>query len=182
MTLADGSIDECGTGRYTPPPSYQNLINRTQTEAEFIARSNNIKMQDLERNAANAAAVTYISRMITGATQTSEEEYDYDKTAEYHQITKNTRNSAESLEGIHSIMAHQEIILNLLLSIGLAITFIVIVIYCWYYHPGPFVSKEEYSVALNKLNLTDETRQIIIDFAEKSALFKLKKCIMSSLG
>ena len=179
MAIDDGSIDECGTGRYTPPPLYKKLLHQKQTPAEIRAKEQKIISQRQERHAANA---TNLSPMIMGNSQTNPYELDYDKNEEYYQITMNTRKSAESLEEIRSIMTHQEIVLNLLLTIGLAITFIVIVIYCWYYHPGPYVSKEQYSVALNKLNLTDEARQIIIDMAEKSALFKLKKCIMTNLG
>ena len=189
MAVDDGSIDECGTGRYTPPPerytpppSYLNLLSHQPNVSQSESRRQNDISRRQERHAANAAAVTYLTRMLTDDTQTSPYEPDYDSHEEYHQITRNTRKSAESLDEIRSIMSHQEIILNLLLSIGLGITFIVIIIYCWYYYPGPYWSKDEYSHAINRLNLTDEAKQIIIDMAEKSALFKLKKCIMTNLG
>ena len=183
MALDDGSIDECGTGRYTPPPPYQNLLSKKQNQAQIEATRQNEILQRQEQNAANAAAVTYITRMMTDDTQDSIYEPDYDKHEEYHEITKNTRKSAESLEEIHSLMSHQETMFNCLLSIGSAITFIIIVIYYWYDSPSKYRSKQLYSAlaAIKKLNLTEEAEQIIENIVEKSAFIKLKKCIMTNL-
>ena len=85
------------------------------------------------------------------------------------------------MDELRLLMTHQETILNLALSFGLAIAIVVIIIYFWYYFLDPYTSSEEYQNALKKLNLTEDAKQTIIDFEERRAVLKIKNCIMNNL-
>ena len=172
MTVQDGSIDECGTGRQTPPPTYQNLTT-----------------QD---------CLNYTESLLNPQNDTSI--YAPTNTYEISQITRYTRSSAETVKKIYQMLEAENGVKNTLKGIfrmlelqdGISNTFIPIFSFILFIQliisfanlllmPYSSMSRFDEVKAVENLNLSKDDMLYLFNFARRHVLLDLKKCISQYL-
>ena len=171
MTVSNNSIDECGTGRHTPPPLYQDLSTQH--------------------------GLNYVSYLLDPRNSSHT---DFRNSNELIQILRNTRKSAESVIKIRQMMEVEDGVTNTLKGIcrllevqdGITNSFIPIFSFILIIQlifsfinlmsmPYSSISRVNELKAVENLNLTDEAMQLILNFAKRHVLLDLKNCISQYL-
>ena len=176
MTVQDGSIDECGTGRYTPPPSYQ--ISSTQNYLDCTASLLN-PQNDTPNNTFSNNYET--SRISINTKSTAESVQKIYKMLEVKDGIRNI------LIRIHQKLESQEGVINtfipvfsfaLIIQLAISAANIVIIHYATTY---PIKSRFDDYKTVEDLNVSNDDIVYYFNFAKRHVLLDLKKCISQYL-
>ena len=176
MAVADNTIDECGTGRHTPPPTYQTLSRADGIrQIEYLLDPRNsipnitpartpdytFKLMRIEENTEESAnSATKICHMM----------------GENNGISQTVRDIRQLLRVQDAILANFFPLLCFLFIIHLLLTLYNLVI-----TPDLSLPSEDELKAVKKLNLSEKNMQIILNFAKRYVLLDLRNCLTQYL-
>ena len=169
MAVDDNSVDECGTGRHTPPPTYQ-----TMTRQDFV------NYTDYILNPQNSSTLNHTSDFITLteiSTNTKKSAETIKKIGQMMEIEDGVTNTLRAirqmlevedgvtmtLKGIYKMLEVQDGLLNSLVSIFslLLIIELILIFYNLISYPATSIVKDLKTV--EKLNLSENDMQIILN-------------------
>ena len=176
MTVQDGSIDECGTGRHTPPPSYQN--SSTQNYLDYTVSLLNPQNDTSNYTPSNNYEISKISINTKSTAETLQKIY---KMLEVKDGIKNI------LIRIYRMLELQEGVTNsflLFFSIILLLQLVISAANLLLMHSltkYPIKSRFDDYKTVEELNISNDDILYWFNFAKRHVLIDLKNCISQYL-
>ena len=173
MTVENDSVDECGTGRHTPPPTYQTFtIQNGVNYAEHLLDPRNNSNHNLTN------VDTYELFQISKNTRTSAE-----STVKICQMLEVKNGIANTIKAIYRLMEVQDGITNTFIPI---FSFVLVIQLLFSFinllsMPYSTASRLSELKAVENLNITKEDMQLILNFAKRHVLVDLRNCISQYL-
>ena len=175
MTVADNTVDTCGTGRHTPPPTYQALSTADgMRQIEYLLDPRNsipnitppppdytyrlLRIQKITEESAESA--TKICHMME----------------EDNGISKTLRDIRRLLNVQDAILANFYPLLCFLFIINILLT-----LYNLVKTPNLSLATADELKAVKNLNLSEKNMRIILNFAKRYVLLDLRNCLTQYL-
>ena len=172
MTLEDGFIDECGTGRHTPPPTYQELrLQNAVAYTDFVLDPRNSDGSDLSN------PNTYLFQITKNTKMSAESSVKICQMLEVRDGVTNT------IRAIYRLLEVQDGLTNTCLPVFsfILISQLILLFTNLLLMPYSSISKLSELEAVENLNLTENEMQIILSFSKKHVLHDLRNCISQYL-
>ena len=178
MAIKDDSIDTCGTGRHTPPPTYQ-TASTTSTQDGLRQINFLHDPQNSIRGYNHTPNYTYELVQIKNNTECSAE-----SVLKIREMMEGEDGLLSSVRDIRQLLHIQDGILNSFVSIFsiVLVIHLLVTLYNLYKVPNLSLGRPEESKAVTNLNLSENDMQIILHFAKRYVLVDLKDCISRYLS
>ena len=187
MAVDDNSVDECGTGRYTPPPSYQTMTNLDNIGYNLDPRnsstlpysSEDFYVFDIKTNTRKSAETVKKIRQLM-----ENEDGVTDTLKAIRQMLEGEDGITMTLKGIYRMLQVHDGVLNSFVSMFTILLIIQLLFLFYYFLSIPYPTKNIVNdlKTVENLNLTENDMQLILNFARRHVLVDLKDCISEYLS